>query len=141
MMRMVDMPMLDKNVSVAGLTVVGPDLMGLVLPKYIKPLRELGRYFDRSLVIFTTFFGLDKAVSLPPNFKLIGPSYEPPTPNSPKTLSPDLTQFLEKASSSKKPIVYVTFGSVLQLTQQFIKHLYEGLKKTDLAVIWSLRSG
>jgi hypothetical protein len=77
---MVDMPMLAKNVSVAGLSVVGPDLMGLMLPKYIKPLRELGRYFDRSLVIFTTFFGLDKAVSLPP-FKLIGPSYEPPTPN------------------------------------------------------------
>jgi hypothetical protein len=77
---MVDMPMLAKNVSVAGLSVVGPDLMGLMLPKYIKPLRELDRYFDRSLVIFTIFFGLDKAVSLPPKLA----PHTNPTPNSPK---------------------------------------------------------
>lgn len=139
-MEILDFPMLGKNKNIAGLTVVGPDPLGLVIPKYVKPLRELGKYFDKSLVIFNTFFGLEKAASLPPNIKLIGPSIEI-APLDPAAFDSDLTEFLVKVRANNKNIIYVTFGSVLKLTQNFITYLYEGLKKTDEAVIWSLRDG
>lgn len=139
-LRILDLPLLSKNRNVAGLTLVGPDPVGLFLPKYIQPLRKLGPYFDKSLVLFTTFFGLEDGQSLPSNFRLIGPAFEP-LASDPSALDADFRKFLDKARASDKDVVYVTFGSVLQLTQGFINHLYEGLKKTDLAVVWSLRDG
>lgn len=41
----------------------------------------------------------------------------------------------------EKDIVYVTFGSLARFSQSFVDFLYEGLKKIDVAVIWSLREG
>lgn len=43
--------------------------------------------------------------------------------------------------SLNKDIIYVTFGSVIKLSESFIKFLYDGLKKLNYAVIWSLSHG
>lgn len=41
----------------------------------------------------------------------------------------------------KKDIIFITFGSIVELSQKFIDFLYQGLKKIDIAVIWGLRKG
>jgi hypothetical protein len=37
--------------------------------------------------------------------------------------------------------VYVTFGSMLDLSVDFIENFYEGIKLTKYAFLWSIKKG
>lgn len=76
LLKVLNVPTLSKNLSVLGLTVFF-DPIGLLLPKKMMPLRNTGPFVSSSLVLVNSFWGFDNALSLPPNFKLIGPSFEP----------------------------------------------------------------
>lgn len=83
--------------------------------------------------------GLSETTSLPPNIKLIG-STKNFRSRKPE-FDQELTSWIERARSLKKDIIYVTFGSHATLNKNFIDFLYEGLKKIDILVIWSMKEG
>ena len=56
-------------------------------------------------------------------------------------MEPEISAWLEHVRKAGKRILYVTFGSMMKLSQSFIDFLYFGLKKSGLAVMWSLREG
>ena len=68
-----DYPMLSKNISLFGFTILSNK--SYFYPKPLQPLIQLGKYYDKSLVLVSSFFGLDPAKSLPPNIKMIGSTY------------------------------------------------------------------
>jgi hypothetical protein len=41
----------------------------------------------------------------------------------------------------KKDIVYITFGSTTDLSEEFIQNMYDGIKRTNYAFLWSLKKG
>lgn len=132
-----DLPMLSKCSSWLGLTVFF-NTPSFRIKKRIRPLYSTGPYYSSSLVLMNTFFGYDTAQSLPPNVRLVGPSFEL---SPPKKLESELEEWLTTIRKDGKKVIYITFGSLVSLAQPFIEHLYYGLKRTDLAVIWSLRQG
>lgn len=42
--------------------------------------------------------------------------------------------------SRGKSVIYVTFGSLVELSPEFLADFYTGIKLTDYAYIWSLRN-
>ncbi len=74
-MNLLNIPALSKNLNFLGLTIIDNFKYSL-LPKGLKHFVDLGQYFDTSLVLFCSFHGLEDAVSLPPNFKMIGSTLE-----------------------------------------------------------------
>ena len=64
--------------------------------------------------MFNSFFGIEKPVCLPPNFKLIGPLDKPPAElrNQLKEKDMQLFNWLEDALDKGEDVVYITIGTM-----------------------------
>ena len=71
---MMDIPTMRKNFNFLGFTIID-NFRYSIMPRSLKHLVDLGQFLDTSLVLVSTFYGLDDAVSLPPNFKMIGSTF------------------------------------------------------------------
>lgn len=57
-----DFPTINKSVSLFGLTAtIGNNILGLLVPKGLRSLFNIGPHFDRSLVLVSSFFGIEDA--------------------------------------------------------------------------------
>ena len=93
------------------------------------------------VVLFNSFFGLDPAISLPPNYIMTGPMSSPQNDLVEKLKSKDeeLSNWLDEAQSNNQAVVYVSLGSVCKWKQWSVDAIYNGLKKLGCKVIWSLK--
>lgn len=91
--------------------------------------------------MINSFWGLDKAQSLPPNYVLTGPLTKSPENlvQSLKEKDLDLYQWLEEAQANDEAVVYISLGSVARWRDWSVKAMYFGLKKLNCKVVWSLR--
>ena len=69
--------------------------------------------FGRRSVLINSFWGLDKAESLPPNFVHTGPLTKPPGSlmEDFKKKDIDLFEWMNKAQQEKRDVVLITLGS------------------------------
>jgi hypothetical protein len=84
------------------------------------------------VVLFNSFFGLDAAVSLPPNYVMTGPMSSPQNDLLEKLGSKDgeLLIWLDEAQSNNQAVVYVSLGSTCKWKQWSVDAIFNGLKKT-----------
>lgn len=129
-------PNMNNNFGWFGLTVVKPNPITLFLHSKNPLMKRIAGYFTRHLLLVHSFIGLDPPFLLPSNVKLIG---LPTDESEPKELSAELKEWLESIRQKKLDIIYVTFGSHVTATQEFVDYMYYGLKKTGKAVLWSLK--
>jgi hypothetical protein len=73
-------------------------------------------------ILFHSFFGLDEPAILPPNHSLIGI-----LPNRSNTPIPEeLASWINNwKAKGKNKFLYVSFGSIIVLSEQFIKKLVQ----------------
>lgn len=104
-----------------------------------------GKYFlswnSKRMVLINSFWGLDQAFTIPPNYVLTGPLSLPQGQllSDLETKHPDLFKWLEEARESNRKVVYVSIGSVCMWDDWSVKAIYDGLKKVGCKVIWSLK--
>lgn len=135
------LPSFANTVNFFGLTILTYKLKYLLMTLFVRETKDSSiLYSTKSVILINTFFGLEEARSLPPNIKLVGP-LKTKQLTEPKPLEKDLEEWLEKMRTKKKTVVYVTFGSLVELSAEFIADFYAGVKLTDYAYIWSLRNG
>ena len=65
--------MLSKNFNLFGFSILYN--LSFFMPKSIQSFVKLGKYYDTSLVLVSSFYGIEPAISLPPNFKMIGSTF------------------------------------------------------------------
>ena len=87
-----------------------------------------------------SFFGLDRPLVLPPNIIMTG-ALTLSDSSVEKPFDSELQLWLEEQKANRKDIVYITFGSMLTLKEDFIENFYKGLKLTNYSFIWSLKKG
>ncbi|ORY01240.1 UDP-Glycosyltransferase/glycogen phosphorylase, partial [Basidiobolus meristosporus CBS 931.73] len=71
------------------------------------------------VIFVNSFFGIDKPKTLPPNVHLVGPLLSPEYPS----LTPDLENFL----NTHQRVVYIAFGTHMQLQQATITKILTGV--------------
>ena len=89
------------------------------------------------MVLVQTIWGLDQTMPVYPNMVITGPVL-PPAEDLRERLAQnhaELFQFLRKSES----VVYVTTGSLAKLHDWQVKVIYNGLKKGQFRVVWSLK--
>lgn len=96
---------------------------------------------NRRVIICTSFFGLEPAVSTAPNIVFTGPLFDPPTDLLPLLKQKDekLSDWLDKALQDKQDVVYVSIGSEALWREWSVKAIFNGLKKLGVKVVWSLK--
>jgi hypothetical protein len=58
-LSVLDFPTMNKSISLFGLTAtIGNNILGLLIPKGLKSLFNIGPHFDRSLVLVSSFYGI-----------------------------------------------------------------------------------
>lgn len=129
-------PNFTSNFGFLGFTVIKPNLSSYIVLKQNDLIKKMGHMFSKHLCIVHSFFGLDQPISIPPNIKMIGLCVEK---NKIQPIPEDIKRWLKMVKQRNLKIIYVTFGSLLTASQQFINYLYYGLKKTGMAVLWSLK--
>ncbi|ORY01237.1 UDP-Glycosyltransferase/glycogen phosphorylase [Basidiobolus meristosporus CBS 931.73] len=90
---------------------------------------------DKGVIFVNSFFGVDKPKYLPPNVHLVGPLLSPEYP----PLTPDLKAFLD----SHPRVVYIAFGTHMQLEQSTIERILTSVSqllhdKAIDGVIWPI---
>lgn len=135
MMRL-GLPNISNSFGFLGWTIVKPNLFTLFIHSRSPLMKKIGNCLTRHLVLIHSFTGLDSPVLLPPNVKMIG---LPADESAHKEFPTELQAWYKSVREKDLKIIYVTFGSVLTATQEFVDHLYYGLKKTGLAVLWSVK--
>lgn len=88
-------------------------------------------------ILFHSFTGLDEPSLMPPNHTLIGLM-----PNRKSTeLTPKLKEWIEGwKSKGKDKFFYISFGSILKLSQNFAQKLAKIFIRLGYPTIWSLRA-
>jgi hypothetical protein len=97
-------------------------------------------FYDRT-ILFNSFWGIEKPISLPPTMHHIGP-ISPPTSNmltKLKEKDPALFKWLEDAKSKNEDVVYISIGSIAFWQIWSIEAVYKGLKSIGCKVIWGLK--
>lgn len=110
------MPSLSNSVSLFGVTFLYSGFKAMLMKAIMGGPQGGLNYFPKSLILANTFFGIDDARTLPPNIKMVGPLSKRDGEESggkSRPLEKDLEEWLEKMAILKKPVVYVTFGSML----------------------------
>lgn len=130
------LPNISNSFGFLGWTIVKPDLFTLFLHSNSPLMKKIAGYFTRHLVLVHSFTGLDSPALIPPNVKMIG---LPADETAHKEFPTELQAWYKAVREKDLRIIYVTFGSVLTATHEFVDHLYYGLKKTGMAVLWSLK--
>lgn len=93
------------------------------------------------VVLINSFFGLDDPLLMPPNIIVTGPLANLGESGAEQLRKKDeqLYEFLELALKDKKPVIYLSLGTVATWCQWQVDAFYKGLKKIDCRVVWSLR--
>jgi UDP:flavonoid glycosyltransferase YjiC (YdhE family) len=93
----------------------------------------LGDFYNTSLTLVCSAFGIELPRALPPLMQMVGPIL----PRNPAPLDASLEAWLNGGGGS--PTVYVCFGTLATLEQPQILALAEGLSDPRWRVLWSLR--
>lgn len=90
--------------------------------------------------MFNSYFGLERAVCIPPNIKMLGPINKEPSELMEILKEKDmkLYEWLEEAKTSQTPVIYISLGSIVELQAWSVNAIYDGLKNLGYKVIWSL---
>jgi hypothetical protein len=85
--------------------------------KYMMYSPEVFEYymsFNKRVCLWNTYWGLEEAVPVPPNYIVTGPLNDPPTNliEKFKTKDPELFDWMEKAQEEGQDVVYVSIGSI-----------------------------
>ena len=75
-----------------------------------RKMRDHFYSFNDRITICISFFGLDRAAALPPNFVMTGPLIKPPEQMS-SQLGDELREFIDNAEREGCPVIYITLGS------------------------------
>jgi hypothetical protein len=95
-------------------------------------------------MIVNSYFGLDKAVALPPNVTLTGPlvKMDASLLTDLAQKAPDISKFLDDAESAKEKVIVISLGTMLNWSKWAVDAIIEGvneLNKThNLKVLWSM---
>lgn len=89
---------------------------------------------DKYPILVATSFGLELTRELPPNVQLVGPILSTAT----QELSPELRSWLD--NSADTPVIFVSFGTLAELSKSSATSILEGLKSCPVRVLWSLRT-
>lgn len=110
--------------------------------KYFKASKEYTKSFQKRSVLLNTFWGLEKAVPLTPNYTVTGPLFKPHGDllADLEKKDPELLAWLNKAEADGIDVVYVSIGSECHWQQWSIDAIYEGLKKLGVRCVWSIRN-
>ena len=102
--------------------------------------QSTGSYFEQT-VMFNSFFGLEKPLCLPPNYRLTGPIGKPPAQliESFKKKDMSMYEWMEDALAKNEPVVYVSLGSMCQWQPWTVNAMYKGLKEVGCRVVWSIK--
>ena len=97
--------------------------------------------FHKRSCLINSFWGLDPAESVPPNFVHTGPLSRPAETlmEDFKTKDNDLFEWMNKALEDKQPVVLITIGSECKWQQWSVDAMHQGLKKIGCKVIWGLK--
>ena len=91
---------------------------------------------------FNSFWGLERAQCIPPNFKLVGSLNKPQNALIERLIEKDkvLYDWLEEAQTLKMDVVLVSIGTICRFQKWSLDALHEGLKALkNTRVIWSLK--
>jgi len=110
----------------------------------IKGLFDLSSFVFESIYsracLVNTFWGLQPVCLIPPSIIFTGPTGERVGVSRRTTSLDELNEWVAWVRSEGRRIIYVTFGTMVQLSSQHISSLYGGLVDLPgLAVAWSLR--
>ena len=105
------------------------------------PWATLKKATNEKLWIICSYYGLDKAVCCPPNFKLIGSIGREPTELMRLLKEKDmkLYEWLQDAHAKKQDVIYITLGSMTPYEKCCVNTLYKGLESLGCRVVWSLK--
>uniref|UniRef100_A0A7S1WJ71 UDP-glycosyltransferases domain-containing protein n=1 Tax=Alexandrium catenella TaxID=2925 RepID=A0A7S1WJ71_ALECA len=93
------------------------------------------------ICLFHTFFGLEPAQRVPPNYIITGSTAPRSAGGSSETSDPAFNDWLAWVRAEGLKVVYVTMGSMQILLDFQVRALYEGLAEIPgCAVAWSLKS-
>ena len=95
--------------------------------------KKLNNLYDKNLIIVGTSFGIEISRELPSWVQMVGPIF----PKTPPSLSSSLSQWLDDKQGTNG-IIYVAFGTLVNIEKWQFKALLTGLKNTKLKVLWSL---
>mmetsp|Transcript_13813 Transcript_13813/g.23561 ORF Transcript_13813/g.23561 Transcript_13813/m.23561 type:complete len:237 (+) Transcript_13813:108-818(+) len=130
-----------------GLTISKPNLKTYMLLQSIKT--SLGSDTDHEfrksahrVVLVNTFWGLNKQALLPPNIIVTGPLIKDSSELllELQTQHSELYEWLNKSKRDGKQVVYVSLGTVCQWNKWSVDAIFNGLKRLDVRVIWSLNN-
>mmetsp|Transcript_78679 Transcript_78679/g.138768 ORF Transcript_78679/g.138768 Transcript_78679/m.138768 type:complete len:475 (-) Transcript_78679:30-1454(-) len=92
------------------------------------------------LCLVNTCWGIQPRTLVPPNIVLTGPTGPRISEETLETPMPELNAWLSEVRGKNLPVVYVTFGSMVQLDAQQVQSIYNGLTAIPgIAVAWSLK--
>jgi len=99
-------------------------------------------WFGNSIVVVNSFWGIDPPMKLMPNLNIVGP-VQPASSTEPITVEEfadvELKAWLQKAAG--KTLIYITMGSLAELSEKQVRALFDGTKELGSWVIWSLKDG
>lgn len=92
------------------------------------------------VMFVNSFWGLHEAALMPPNVYFTGPMEDRSTLICTQTSDDAFNDWLEKMRALHLPVVYVTFGTMVELSEKQIRSIFFGLAAIkEIAVAWSLR--
>jgi len=92
------------------------------------------------LCLVDTCWGIQPQALMPPNVVLIGPTGARVSDETLETPNQELNDWLLEVQEKNLKVVYVTFGSMVQLNEQQVQSIYKGLVAIPgIAVAWSLK--
>lgn len=97
--------------------------------------------WNKRVVLWNTYWGLEPACSIPPNYIITGPLNEPASNLLTKLKEKDsvLFDWMEKALADNQDVVYVSIGSLCKWQQWSVDAIYYGLKNLGCKVVWSMK--
>ena len=118
----------------------------LLLPEFLPAIKKLNQirrecsscqnlpdHFSKNLIIVGTTFGIEIPRPIPPLIKMVGPIF----PKTIEPLSPSLKEWLE-ADEEGTVVLYIAFGTLVNLESWQAKALVEGLTDPKFRVLWSI---
>lgn len=116
---------------------------GFVSQIYLEEERHKAYYksWSSRVMLFNSFWGLEKAITVPPNLYHTGPLSPPQHDLLTRFKEKDeaLFNWFEQALKNKQDVVIITLGSECIYQPWYITTIYDGLKKLGCKVLWSLR--